>query len=129
VITKQKNNKLAKSKYKNIKRAKFKLKSGKPKHKNRRNPKNSFFVWISPHYCSDFAVLKFGFPRFFRKYGKSKQKIGEIKKKIGEIQTKNLFFIVWISQILYLDFPDFCLDFAFFVWISPVLNFLGRQSK
>jgi hypothetical protein len=37
--------------------------------------KKSLFVWILPDYCLDFGVFMFGFSRFFRKFGKSKQKI------------------------------------------------------
>jgi hypothetical protein len=42
-----------------------------------------------------------------------------------------LFFIVWISHILNLDFQDFFLGFAGFVWIwiGPVLKFLGSKQK
>jgi hypothetical protein len=49
--------------------------------------------------------------------------ISQILSKIQEIQTtKKKFFYC-------LDFTDFCLDLALFVWISPVLNFLGRQQS
>jgi hypothetical protein len=52
-------------------------------------------------FCLDFAFLKFGFPRFFRKSGKSKQKICFLLFGFH-------IFYNWISRI--------------FVWISPVLN-------
>jgi hypothetical protein len=71
----------------------------------------------------------FGFPDSFENPGNPNKILAKSKQKIGEIQTKNRFFFVWILQILHLDFPDFCLDFPFFVRISPVLNFLGRQPK
>jgi hypothetical protein len=58
-----------KQKKKNNKLAQSKLKSEKPKHKisEIQTTKKMLF-------CLDFAVLKFGFPRFFRK-SKFKQKI------------------------------------------------------
>jgi hypothetical protein len=79
----------------NIKTAKSKIKSGKFKEL-----KKCFFVF--PDYCLDFVVLMFGFPIFFRKSGKSKQ-------KIVKIQTNNLF-------LYFLDFADFILDFAVFIF-------------
>jgi hypothetical protein len=64
--------------------------------KNRRNSNNKKAVFCldllyPDNYFLDFAVLKFGFPRLFRKPG---QKIDE---------SKNLFFFAWISCLLNLN--------------------------
>jgi hypothetical protein len=91
-----------------------------------------------------------------KKSAKSKQKkqlISERKYKNSEIQTKIRVTQTQNRQnpnnkklLFCLDFiPDYCLDFPprffrksgkskqkicfFIVWISPVLNFLGRQFK
>jgi hypothetical protein len=50
-------------------------------------------------FCLDFAVLKFGFPRFFQKSGKSKQNIGEIQTKTKNPNKKSVCYC--------LDFTDF----------------------
>jgi hypothetical protein len=63
--------------------------------------KNCFLVRIHPDYFLDFAVYMFGFPRFFPKFGKSKQ------NKYAVLLLGFRRFYIWI-----------------FVWISPVLNIL-----
>jgi hypothetical protein len=69
------------------KTAKFKLKSGKSKYKigDIQTKKKTDFLF-------GFRQLLLGFSRFLKESGKSKH--------------KNSFFIVWISLILCLDFPD-----------------------
>jgi hypothetical protein len=78
---------------------------------NRRNPKNKKTAFL------------FGFPliivwisQILSKIQETQiQKLAKSKQKICFLLFEFHIFYTWISRI--------------FVWISPVLNFLGRQSK
>jgi hypothetical protein len=117
-----------KSKYK--KKAKSKLESGKHKHKigEIQRIKKQLFCLDFPSLLN-FAVLKFGFPRMFRKSVKSKQKIcfllfgfHRFYNRISRIFRRfcldftgfELFgSTIQIKTVFCLDFLDFCLDFTY----------------
>jgi hypothetical protein len=96
------------------KTAKSKQKSGKSKYKicEIQTIKNTFFfgfrqsfVWISRIF------------EFSKESGKSKLKNSEIQTIMrGNPNKKAFFFILWISSILCLGFPDLSLDFALFIF-------------
>jgi hypothetical protein len=67
-------------------------------------------------FCLDFAICLFGFPGFLKESWKSKLKYSQIQTIIRENPNQNSsFFIVWISPILCLCFPDFSFGFALLI--------------